>query len=195
MKRFVPWLVTAGLTIIIVAAILYWGAGSIWQPPASTPGADYGRTAQAAVEHPPDWKKIDTGQGFSFYAPPHTQFEKLPGEDSARGDIQGPTFHLQSDFGFYSNTLEDAKTYPNYSEANVTIDGRPGILRQATMGEGDYFIGLYIREAVFHYEYPGRWAALEVHGSTTTPQVRAEVELMLRTITVDRPPPPKNGAK
>ena len=186
MSRTTAQILAALLTLIIVGIFAYWGLGGLIRHPATVQEPlSAARQPAETIEYPPDWQKIDTGQGFSFYAPPGTQFHALPGKDSALGEIAGPSFTLRSDFGFYSNDLHEAENYPDYSQQQVSVDGRDGLIRRATIasqGGPSYFVGLYVQQAVFHREYPGRWAALEIHGSTDSPQSRAMVEKMFLTI-------------
>ena len=186
MSRTTAQILAGLLTLIVVGIFAYWGLGAlIWHPATVPEPATAARPPGEAIEYPADWKEIDTGQGFSFYAPPGTQFHALPGRDSSIGEIVGPAFNLRTDFGFYSNNLHEVEDYPDYSQRQVSVDGRDGLVRRATMGSDNgasYFIGLYIQEAVFHRAYPGRWAALEIHGSADSPQSRAMVEKMFLTV-------------
>jgi hypothetical protein len=184
MSRFK--ILVAVLTLAVVGAFAYWALRPLVHPPAVvavSPSAI--KHPVKAVEVPPGWVKIDTKQGFSFYAPPGTQFHPLKGEDSFVGEIVGPAFSLRYDFGFWSNDLSDAKNEQDYSEEQVVVHGRDGLIRRATFSSPDgqtYFAGLYVQQAVFHREYPGRWAALEIHGSALTMQDRAIVERMFKTV-------------
>jgi hypothetical protein len=190
MSRSYPLILATILTLLVVGGFAYWALGPLIHPPAVvavSPSAI--KHPVKPVEVPPGWVKIDTRQGFSFYAPPGTQFSPREGKDSFLGDIAGPAFGLQSDFGFWSNDLSDAKNEQDYSEELVVIDGRDGLIRRATFSSPDgrtYFAGLYVQQAVFHNEYPGRWAALEIHGSARTPQDRAMVERLFRTVQFDK---------
>jgi hypothetical protein len=187
MSRFK--ILAAILTLLIIGGFAYWALRPLVHPPAVVDvplsAIKHGVTA---IEFPSGWVKIDTQQGFSFYAPPGTRFQQLPGKDSSVGEIVGPTFHLQYDFGFYSNDLSKAKNSQDYSEDQVVIDGRDGMIRRATLsseGGPSYFAGLYLQQAVFHREYPGRWAALEIHGSALTTQDRTTIEQMFKTVQFD----------
>jgi hypothetical protein len=179
-------ILAAILTLAIVGAFAYWALRPLVHPPAVVAGPPSAiKHPVKAVEVPPGWVKIDTKQGFSFYAPPGTQFHPLQGEDSFVGEIAGPAFSLRYDFGYWSNDLSDAKNAQDYSEEQVVIDGRDGVIRRATFSSPDgqtYFAGLYVQQAVFHRAYPGRWAALEIHGSALSPQDRAIVERMYKTV-------------
>ena len=80
------------------------------------------------------------------------------------------------------------RTSQDYSEEPAVIDGRDGVIRRATLssaGGPSYFAGLYVQQAVFHREYPGRWAALEIHGTAPSKQDRAVVERMFKTVQFD----------
>jgi len=186
MTRSYPKIFAAILTLLIIGGFAYWGLRPLVHPPAVvavSPSAI--KHPVRAVEVPPGWVKTDTKQGFSFYAPPGTQFRPLEGKDSFVGEIAGPAFSLRYDFGFWSNDLGDAKNAQDYSEEQVVIDGRDGLIRRATFaseGGQTYFAGLYVQQAVFHREYPGRWAALEIHGSALSAQDRAMVERMFKTV-------------
>jgi hypothetical protein len=139
---------------------------------------------------PRGWEKIDTGQGFSFYAPPGTRLHRLQGDDSSIGEIIGSTFSLQYDLGYYSNDSESAKSGRDYSEQHQSIDGRDSVIRRATFASGErwrYFSALYIEHAVYHYDYPGRWAALDIHGGAGSAKDRATVEQMFKTVKFDEP--------
>ena len=186
MPRPTAQLLAALLTLAVIGAVAYWGLGELVRHPATVPEpASAAHHYAQTIEYPPDWKETNTGQGFSFIAPPGTQFHVLPGTDSSVGEIVGPNFNLRYDFGFWSNNLSDAQNYPDYSQQQVSIDGRDGLIRRATMNSGggpSYFVGLYVQQAVYDSAYPGRWAALEIHGSTTSPQARSEVEKMFATI-------------
>ena len=187
MSRFK--ILAAILTLAVVGAFAYWALRPLVHPPAVvavTPSAI--KHPVKAIEVPSRWVKIDTKQGFSFYAPPGTQFNPLQGKDSFIGEIAGPAFSLRYDFGFWSNDLGDAKNNPDYSEEQAVIDGRDGLIRRATFSSPNgqtYFAGLYIQQAVFHREYPGRWAALEIHGSALTTQDRATIEQLFKTVQFD----------
>ena len=184
MSRSFALIAAAVLTLLVLGGFAYWALGGLVHPRVAVPLSAV-RSPIAAIEAPADWQKIDTKQGFSFYAPPGTHFQPLQGEDSFVGEISSPTFMLQYDFGFYSNDLSDAKNNPDYSEESVSIYGRNGLVRRATLQSEagpHYFVGLYVREAVFHSDYPGRWAALEIHGTATSAQDRATVERMFKTI-------------
>ncbi len=190
MSRSSALIIAAVLTLLIVGVFAYWGLGGLIHPPAvvQEPLSTM-RQPLAAIEVPPGWTQIDTKQGFSFFAPPGTRFRQLPGTDSFLGEITGQTFVLQYDFGFYSNDLSEAKNNPDYSEETMSVDGRSGLVRMATLSEAEgwpYFIGLYIQQAVFHSEYPGRWAALEIHGTVAGPQDRATVEQIFQSIRFDK---------
>lgn len=179
-------ILAAILTLVVIGAFAYWALGNLYHPPAvvDVPLAAVKHSVKA-IEVPPGWVKIDTKQGFSFYAPPGTQFHPLQGEDSFVGEIAGPAFSLRTDFGYWSNDLGDAKNSQDYSEEQVVIDGRDGLIRRATFSSPDgrtYFAGLYVQQAVFHRAYPGRWAALEIHGSAISTQDRAIVERMFKTV-------------
>ena len=189
MSRSFALIAAAVLTLLILGAFAYWALGGLVHPRVYVPLSAVNRPV-AAIEAPADWQKIDTKEGFSFYAPPGTQFHPLQGEDSFVGEISSPAFMLQYDFGFYSNDLSDAKNNPDYSEEAVSIYGRSGLVRRATLQSEagpHYFVGLYVREAVFHSDYPGKWAALEIHGTAATAQERAIVERMFKTIQFDEP--------
>ena len=182
-------ILAALLTLAIVGAFAYWGLRPLVHPPAvvAVPQSAI-RHPVKAIEVPFGWVKIDTKQGFTFYAPPGTQFHPLQGEDSFVGEIAGPAFNLRYDFGFWSNDLGDAKNEQDYSEEPAVIDGRDGLIRRATLsseGGPSYFAGLYVQQAVFHREYPGRWAALEIHGTAPSKQDRAVVERMFKTVQFD----------
>ena len=184
MSRTSALIAAAVLTLLILGAFAYWALGTLIHPQVTMP-LSVVRNSVAAINAPAGWQKIDTKQGFSFYAPPGTTFQPLQGEDSQIGEISGPTFMLRYDFGFYSNDLSDAKNNPDYSEESVSIQGRAGLVRRATLQSEagpHYFVGLYVREAVFYSKYPGRWAALEIHGTTASAQDRATVEQMFKTI-------------
>ncbi|MDE1985858.1 MAG: hypothetical protein KGJ28_04905 [Alphaproteobacteria bacterium] len=191
MSRSTALAIAAVLTLLVVGVFGYWAIGGLIHPPTvvEEPLSHITRSV-AAIEVPPGWTQIDTKQGFSFYAPPGTQFHQLPGTDSFLGEITGQTFVLQYDFGFYSNDLSDAENNPDYSEKTMSVDGRNGVVRQATLQEAEgwpYFIGLYVQQAVFHAAYPGRWAALEMHGTVASPEGRATVEQIFQTIRFDKP--------
>ena len=184
MSRFK--ILAAILTFAVVGAFAYWALRPLVHPPAvvAVPPSAIKHPVKA-IEVPAGWVRIDTKQGFSFYAPPGTQFHPLQGKDSFVGEIAGPAFSLRYDFGFWSNDLGDAKNEQDYSEEQAIIDGRDGLIRRATFSSADgpsYFAGLYVQQAVFHREYPGRWSALEIHGSARTPQDRAIVEQMFKTV-------------
>ncbi len=190
MTRSLPKFLAAILTLLVIGGFAYWGLRPLVQPPAMV------AVSPSAIKHPvkpievpPGWTKIDTRQGFSFYAPPGTQLNPLQGKDSFIGEIASPAFSLRYDFGFWSNDLSDARNNPDYSEEQVVINGRDGLIRRATFASANgptYFAGLYVQQAVFHREYPGRWAALEIHGSALTTQDRAIVERMFKTVQFDK---------
>jgi hypothetical protein len=184
MSRFK--ILAAVLTLAVVGAFAYWALRPLVHPPAVVAGPPSAvKHPVQPIEVPSGWVKIDTKQGFTFYAPPGTQLHPLKGEDSFVGEIVGPAFNLRYDFGFWSNDLGDAKNEQDYSEEQVVIDGRDGVIRRATFASEDgpsYFAGLYVQQAVFHHEYPGRWAALEIHGSAPSTQDRASVERMFKTV-------------
>ena len=189
MTRSLPRFLAAILTLAIVGAFAYWALRPLVHPPAVvavSPSAI--KHPGKAIEVPPGWVKIDTKQGFTFYAPLGTQFHPLSGKDSFVGEIAGPAFNLRYDFGFWSNDLGDAKNEQDYSEEPAVIDGRDGLIRRATFFSADgpsYFAGLYVQQAVFHREYPGRWAAVEIHGSALSTEDRAIVERMFKTVQFD----------
>jgi hypothetical protein len=187
MSRFK--ILAAILTLVVIGGFAYWALRPLVHPPAVVDvpisAITHGVTA---IEFPSGWVKMDTKQGFSFYAPPGTQFHPLQGKDSFVGEIAGPAFSLRYDFGFWSNDLGDAKNSQDYSEEQVVIDGRDGVIRRATFSSENgqtYFAGLYVQQAVFHREYPGRWAALEIHGSALTTQDRATIEQLFKTVQFD----------
>ena len=178
------------LTLLVIGGFAYWALRPLVHPPAvvDVPLSAV-KHSVTAIEIPSGWEKIDTKQGFSFFAPPGTRFQRLHGKDSSVGEIVGRTFHLQYDFGFYSNDLGDAKNNRDYSEDQVVIDGRDGLIRRATFSSPDgqtYFAGLYVQQAVFHREYPGRWAALEIHGTAASTQDRTTIEQLFKTVQFDR---------
>jgi hypothetical protein len=189
MSRSYPRILAVVLTLLVIGAFGYWALGNLIHPPAvvDVPISAVKHRVQA-IEVPSGWEKIDTKQGFSFYAPPGTRFQRLQGKDSSVGEIVGPTFNLQYDFGYWSNDLSEAKNNQDYSEDRVVIEGRDGLIKRATFsseGGQTYFAGLYVQQAVFHRAYPGRWAALEIHGTAASVQDRAIIEQMFKTVQFD----------
>lgn len=137
-----------------------------------------------------DWQRLDTGQGFGFYAPAGAGVERRQGIDSAVGEIVAPGFRLQYDFGFYSNPLEGMRSQSGYSEYETRIDGRRAIVRKAILRGGDgprYLIGLYMERAdwVWGMNLLGAWRKLGISGAAATERDRDTVERMFSTIHFD----------
>jgi len=135
--------------------------------------------------------RLDTGQGFGFYAPTGVGHERRQGIDSAVGAIVAPGFRLQYDFGFYSNSLEGMRNEAAYSEYETRIDGRRAIIRRAILRGGNgprYLIGLYVERAdwVWAPSLQGAWRRLGIVGAAATEQDRDTVERMFTTIHFDR---------
>ena len=74
-----------------------------------------------ASPQPSDWQSIDAGE-VSIYAPPGWKFHRLQSFDSSAGEFVGDGIRLESDYGPYSNPL-DEQHEPEYSVVQDRIDG------------------------------------------------------------------------
>ena len=88
------------------------------------------------VTTPPGWQRFDAGQ-FTFFAPPGTRLKRTSGVDTTGGEITGPGFCIYYMFSNYTDGLEGLREKLLYSERWIGIDGRPALLRRATLRSPD----------------------------------------------------------
>lgn len=96
------------------------------------------------------WIELSVGHAFVMQAPPDSRFVPAAGTDSFVGEIRGPGFSLQMDFGRYSNPLSDSGSMREVQSVETRIDGRTarivsGILATPAAG-GRFFTGLHVPE-------------------------------------------------
>jgi len=186
---------TLVLVVFGVGGLLLWQGAA---PDAVVPDISVPKLSEAASPaqpaHPKDWSLFSTGNGFTFYGPFRTGHDRLQGEDSAVGRIEGAGFALEYDFGLYSNPLEGMKNLSDYSESHVKIDGRDAVIRRGTImenGRQRYAIGLYVPQVYVSWGLrpDGNWVSLEIGGEAGTEAERKTVEKLFSTIRFDRPMP------
>lgn len=96
----------------------------------------------SAPNVPADWRRLDAGS-FSIYAPPNWEFHKLQGIDSDIGELVGDRIRLVSDFGSWSNPLDEARS-PDYVIVHQSIGGyHAKIVSPRVSGKG--ITGIYFR--------------------------------------------------
>lgn len=78
---------------------------------------------------PNDWEKIEI-KYLTFYAPPNTKKESLPGIDSEVWSFSCDGILLDIDWGLYSNDLNQYRNQPDYSEETTVISNRKAKLCQ-----------------------------------------------------------------
>lgn len=210
MQRHIPNASTAVLIalVVVLAGYLGWRALAPVKPDTqvlTTHGGTSNRTVVPSSEdHPANWVRIDTRDGFSFYAPPGTHLDHLSGKDTAEGEIVAKTFDLRYDFGLFSDALEGAMNENDYAEERTIIDGHVAILRRATLRSDvrvkEYatatdksqrlFIGLYMPRVEYRPARGGEgaWIALSIDGAAATPEDRTNIERMFKTIRFDQRP-------
>jgi len=140
---------------------------------------------------PAGWIWIDQADGFSVYAPPGTTFHRVQGIDSQGGESNGPDFAFGYYLGFYPQGLhEDGE--PKYVEEPVVIDGRHGIIQRTVLAADRvkdgrrHYSRLLLRNAIYHYDYPGTWETLDLYGRAASPEAQSQMEQVWRSIRFDR---------
>ena len=97
-----------------------------------------------------EWIELSVGHAFVMQAPPGSRFVPAAGTDSFVGEIRGPGFTMQMDFGRYSNPLSSSESLRQVQSVETRIDGRAarivsGIFVMPEAG-GRYFTGLHVPE-------------------------------------------------
>ena len=97
-----------------------------------------------------EWVELAVGHALVMRAPPGSRWVPAAGIDSLVGEIRGPGFTLQMDFGRYSNPLSDSGSMRQVQSVETRIDGRSarivsGILATPAAG-GRLFTGLHVPE-------------------------------------------------
>jgi hypothetical protein len=153
---------------------------------------------EALIEQPmnkPDipagWIWIDQADGFSVYAPPGTAYHRDHGIDWAGGHFDAPDFSFGYYLGHFPQGLhEDGE--PKYVEEPVVIDGRHGIIQRTVLPADHikdgrrHYSRLLLRSAIYHYDYPGTWEALDLYGRAASPEAQNQMEQVWRSIRFDR---------
>jgi hypothetical protein len=208
MQRHIPNPSATALVLLVVCIVGYWGWLALKPMPSSgthVPAAP-ARTLQSPdnTAGQPGWSRIDSKDGFSFAAPRGTRLNHLQGKDSAVGEIVGEGFYLRYDFGFFSNSLEGVMSENEYSEERTTVDGHVAVVRRAifrsdirvadyataTDKSQRYFIGLYMPHVEYRptYGVEGTWKSLSIDGAAASPEDRATVERLFKSIRFIQPP-------
>lgn len=141
------------------------------------------------IEAPAGWMWIDTRQGFSLYAPAGTQYHELEAIDWTAGEFVNSDFTLRFYLGYYPEDPAEMKRDANYSEEHVVIDARSGLIQREQFDDGRgrklFYSHLFIRNAIYHYDYPGTWEALDLYGTAATPEGRSAMEKSFLTVQFD----------
>jgi hypothetical protein len=83
---------------------------------------------------PRTYRRVWSGNAFSFFVPPDLAEDNVEGEDSVVGAFTGPKMRLSYDYGRYSNPLESENDDGGppmdriLSRKEVTLSGRPAVL-------------------------------------------------------------------
>ena len=70
------------------------------------------------------WIALNAGNAFQLRAPPGTVYKSLEGIDSFVAGFDNPQFHIEFDYGAYSNSLAGFGSDPDYKVEDIEIDGR-----------------------------------------------------------------------
>lgn len=96
------------------------------------------------------WIELSIGHAFVMQAPPGSRFVPAAGTDSFVGEIRGPGFTLQMDFGRYSNPLSNSGSMRQAQSVETRIDGRAARIVRGILAtpeaSGRYFTGLHVPE-------------------------------------------------
>jgi hypothetical protein len=175
------------LTLAVAGGVAFWAWNGLKSPPVSEPTV-------SIVTTPAGWKGFDAGP-FSLYAPKYAVLRKLQDPGAAVGMLVGLGFNLRYEFGQRSSTLVDQGNNTDYSEGEMVIDGRRGLLRKATLSAetqqarfGAYaqpsYIGVFIPQAIRHTTPDGKdqWYSLQVEGVAANADQRDMVEMILKSV-------------
>ena len=116
------------------------------------------------------WVTLNAGNAFTLRAPAGTAYTSMQGIDSFVAGFDNPQFHIEFDYGPYSNTLADFGADPDYKVEDFDIDGRKARLitgpGKNAWGCNDLVTAAYV--VVSHRG--GQWGdtRLEISGCTKT---------------------------
>jgi hypothetical protein len=174
------------MTLVVAGIIAVWAWYGLKSPPV--------QPSASIVTTPSAWKRFDAG-AFNFYAPKYAVLRKLDEPGHSVGQLIGLGLYVKYEFGPRANTLVGPGQGMDVTEREIVIDGRPGILRLATLNGaqsqarfGGYgqpcYIGLYIPEAARGVRPDGQQEqiALQVEGVAVNTDLRDTVEMIFKTI-------------
>jgi hypothetical protein len=174
------------MTLVVAGIIAVWAWYGLKSPPV--------QPSASIVTTPSAWKRFDTGS-FNLYAPKYAVLRKLDEPGHSVGQLIGLGLYVKYEFGARANTLVGPGQGMDVTEREIVIDGRPGILRLATLNAaeqqarfGGYgqpcYIGLYLPEAARGIRPDGQQEqiALQVEGVAVNTDLRDTVEMIFKTI-------------
>jgi len=190
MTRGTPNYLAILLTLAVAGIVGLWAWYGLKAPPV--------QPAASIVTTPSGWKRFDAGL-FNLYAPKYAVLRKLDEPGHSVGQLIGLGLYVKYELGARTDTLVSGGT--EFSESTIVIDGRPAVLRKATLDPaqqearfGGYgqpsYIGLYIPEAIRLRTPDGheQWIALQVEGAAVNGDLRDTAEMILRSIRFARSP-------
>jgi hypothetical protein len=179
------------LTVVVAGAIGLWAWTGLKSPPVPEPAR--------IVTTPPGWQRFNAGL-FTFFAPAGTRLKRKSGVDWAGGEITGPGFCIDFIFSNLTDGLEGLREELLYSQRWISIDGRPALLRRATLRSSDGEIvlrecgyksvsGVFIPYALDMPSGSGRshGMALTLEGSVASDEERGLIESIFSSIRFTQP--------
>ena len=141
---------------------------------------------------PQGWIWVNSEKGFNFYAPPGTRYIRQKGIDWEAGEFDGPDFQFRFYLGRYPQDPHDLKHEADYSQQQLTVDGRSAFFQQMTFGGDDtrdapYFAELFVRKAIVADVQSKDWLALDLYGRAKTPVARETMKKVFMTMRFDDP--------
>jgi len=180
------------LTLAVAGGVAFWAWYGLKSPPVREP-------AISIVTTPSGWKSFDAGH-FTLYAPKYAVLRKLEEPGHTVGQLIGLGTYLRYEFGAPSNTL--AESGVDFSQSETMIDGRPAVLRKATLDPaaqqarfGSFaqpsYIGVFIPRALCQTAPDGKEKcnALQIEGVGSNADQRDTVEQILKSIRFAGPRP------
>lgn len=139
---------------------------------------------------PSGWVLLDQADGFSVYGPPGSSHHRDHGIDWTGGHFDAPEFSWGYYIGFAPQPLHGMDD-PKFEEEAVTIDGRTGIIQRFIYPADQvkdgrrYYSRLLLSNAFARYDYGSTNHALDLFGRAASPEARAQMESMWRSIRFD----------